>query len=320
MYMGHERVKTFQDSRRGILPGSMSERVAASPTTDPIVIFLDIEGMTCASCVNRIERYLTRTDGVTDAHVNLATERATVTVDPALVGRTELEHAVAAAGYDVRPAEPSDPSSLGTELGMGEAAVAQGAGAARPRHPGARLDRPRGRDDGRHALAGGHRRPDDDAELGPARAGHVRPDLGRRRLHPLGGAPGPPSIGEHGHARRGRDARGLGLQRRGHGRAGARHGCRHRAGHLLRLGRDDRRAHPCGSLARGADARTGGRRDGEPRRAAATDRARHPRRRPSRTCRSRMCVRATCCGSDPARRCPWTASSSTARRWSTSRC
>jgi copper chaperone CopZ len=28
--------------------------------------------MTCASCVNRIERYLRRTDGVTEAHVNLA--------------------------------------------------------------------------------------------------------------------------------------------------------------------------------------------------------------------------------------------------------
>ena len=150
----------------------------------------------------------------------------------------------------------------------------------------------RGRDDGRHALAGRHRRPDDDAELDPARAGHVRPVLGRRRLHPLGGAPGPPSIGEHGHARRGRDARGLGLQRRGHGRAGARHGCRHRAGHLLRLGRDDRRAHPCGSLARGADARTGWRRDGEPRRAAATDRARHPRHdRAGRADRGRACGR-----------------------------
>jgi Cu+-exporting ATPase len=86
----------------------MSEPHAAPLRTEPIVISLDIEGMTCASCVNRIERYLKRTDGVTEAHVNLATERASVTVDPALVGRTELERAVAAAGYDVRPAPAPD--------------------------------------------------------------------------------------------------------------------------------------------------------------------------------------------------------------------
>jgi Cu+-exporting ATPase len=69
----------------------------------PIEIVLPIEGMTCASCVNRIERYLNKTDGVVQANVNLATERATVTVDPAVAGRSELVAAVEAAGYDVRP-------------------------------------------------------------------------------------------------------------------------------------------------------------------------------------------------------------------------
>jgi P-type Cu+ transporter len=62
---------------------------------------LPIEGMTCASCVNRVERFLRKTDGVVDASVNLATERATVTFDPSLVGRSELERAVADAGYAV---------------------------------------------------------------------------------------------------------------------------------------------------------------------------------------------------------------------------
>ena len=46
--------------------------------------------MTCASCVNRIERFLRKTEGVVEANVNLATERATVRVDPALAGRAEL--------------------------------------------------------------------------------------------------------------------------------------------------------------------------------------------------------------------------------------
>ena len=72
-------------------------------TDQAIEIVLPIEGMTCASCVNRIERFLTKTPGVERAAVNLATERATVTVDPGIAGRDELVRAVEAAGYDVRP-------------------------------------------------------------------------------------------------------------------------------------------------------------------------------------------------------------------------
>jgi Cu+-exporting ATPase len=72
----------------------------------PIEIVLPIEGMTCASCVNRIERFLAKTPGVERAAVNLATERATVSVDPAVAGRDELVRAVEAAGYGVR-AEPA---------------------------------------------------------------------------------------------------------------------------------------------------------------------------------------------------------------------
>ncbi len=75
--------------------------------TDPRMtlteVQMDVEGMTCASCVNRIERFLKKTDGVIEASVNLATERATVRFDPARAGRTELVKAVEAAGYDVRP-------------------------------------------------------------------------------------------------------------------------------------------------------------------------------------------------------------------------
>src|SRR5688572_33117203 len=62
---------------------------------------LPVVGMTCASCVNRIERFLGRADGVTDASVNLATERATVHFDPAVIDRTGIVAAIEAAGYDV---------------------------------------------------------------------------------------------------------------------------------------------------------------------------------------------------------------------------
>ena len=75
---------------------------AASEPQHPIEIVLPIEGMTCASCVNRIERFLNKTPGVEQAAVNLATERATVFVNPAEVGRDELVKAVEAAGYEVK--------------------------------------------------------------------------------------------------------------------------------------------------------------------------------------------------------------------------
>src|SRR5260221_3234330 len=75
----------------------------AGPAATSARITLPIAGMTCASCVNRIERFLLKTDGVLDASVNLGTERATVTVDPTRAGRDELVGAVEAAGYQVRP-------------------------------------------------------------------------------------------------------------------------------------------------------------------------------------------------------------------------
>ena len=72
-----------------------------------IELTLPIEGMTCASCVNRVERYLRKTSGVLEANVNLATELARVRFDPTVVGRDELNRAVVAAGYAVRPEAPA---------------------------------------------------------------------------------------------------------------------------------------------------------------------------------------------------------------------
>jgi len=71
-----------------------------------------VEGMTCASCVNRIERYLRKIDGVVEANVNLATESASVRFDPALVKLDDLRSAVEAAGYEARieRAETSGPA------------------------------------------------------------------------------------------------------------------------------------------------------------------------------------------------------------------
>ena len=89
--------------------------VAVDPRRLPIELVLPIEGMTCASCVNRIERFLKKTPGVQEASVNLATERATVLVDPTLAGRDEIANAVRAAGYDLKP-ETTAPGAAAAPL------------------------------------------------------------------------------------------------------------------------------------------------------------------------------------------------------------
>ena len=68
----------------------------------------DVSGMTCASCVGRVEKALAKTPGVLDASVNLATEKASVRY---LVGETEvrdLHRAVESAGYGVTDSGESD--------------------------------------------------------------------------------------------------------------------------------------------------------------------------------------------------------------------
>ncbi len=62
---------------------------------------LPLLGMTCANCANTIERRLNKVDGVLEASVNYANEKATVTFAPGAVTRADLVAAVRKAGYDV---------------------------------------------------------------------------------------------------------------------------------------------------------------------------------------------------------------------------
>ncbi len=71
---------------------------------------LPIEGMTCASCVGRVERVLKAVPGVEAVAVNLATERASITTNGA-VERAKLVDAVEMAGYGV-PAAPATESRV----------------------------------------------------------------------------------------------------------------------------------------------------------------------------------------------------------------
>ena len=65
-------------------------------------ITIAIGGMTCAACVNRIEKGLSKIEGVIEAQVNLATERATVLYHSEKAGKPEFRKTVEALGYEIR--------------------------------------------------------------------------------------------------------------------------------------------------------------------------------------------------------------------------
>lgn len=62
---------------------------------------LPITGMTCANCVATVERNIKKVDGVSQAAVNLSSERATVEYDPNLVTLDDVIQRVRRAGYDI---------------------------------------------------------------------------------------------------------------------------------------------------------------------------------------------------------------------------
>jgi len=77
------------------------ERLGYEPAVATVT--LHVLEMSCASCVEAIEKSLARVDGVLSANVNLATEEATVKFIPTVVTREGIVQAVRGAGYDVAP-------------------------------------------------------------------------------------------------------------------------------------------------------------------------------------------------------------------------
>ncbi len=111
---------------------------ATEPTGGPRRISLDVEGMTCASCVNRIERYLRKVDGVDEANVNLATERATVIARPTVTVE-QIIAAVEAAGYEATLRLDGTPvETPAMSAGAASAAAAPAAAPAAAARPGER--------------------------------------------------------------------------------------------------------------------------------------------------------------------------------------
>ena len=80
-----------------------------TPTsTPPSTLNLSIGGMTCASCVGRVERALKKVPGVQEATVNLATESAHITYAAAEPLEPRLRRAVRDAGYEPRTEAQAD--------------------------------------------------------------------------------------------------------------------------------------------------------------------------------------------------------------------
>ena len=97
-----ERARVAYDGQPGTAAALVEAVSRAGYAAATQVIDLSVSGMTCASCVGRVERALQRVPGVVGAEVNLATERARVTA-AADVSAEQLAEAVGKAGYQAAP-------------------------------------------------------------------------------------------------------------------------------------------------------------------------------------------------------------------------
>ena len=87
--------------------GQAATATVAAPSAKNLVT-LNVSGMTCASCVERVARALTRAPGVQRANVNLATERAQVYLEPGVTDITPLLISVDEIGYGAELAQASE--------------------------------------------------------------------------------------------------------------------------------------------------------------------------------------------------------------------
>ena len=86
-------------------------------------VTLPITGMTCASCVARVEKALKSVPGVEQANVNLATEKATLEFDPHRVAIADLRKAVEGAGYGIGEEPISEIATTAEKGKQGEIAA-----------------------------------------------------------------------------------------------------------------------------------------------------------------------------------------------------
>lgn len=79
-------------------------------------ISLPVEGMTCASCVARVEKTVSKVEGIKNVSVNLATEKVSFDYDPELVDLKDLAARIEDAGYKLDITETTNEEISETEL------------------------------------------------------------------------------------------------------------------------------------------------------------------------------------------------------------
>ena len=79
-------------------------------------INLDIKGMNCASCVNRIEKSLKKDPGIISASVNLATEKANIEYDTAKLDINKILNLISSAGYEAKVSLPREKENKENKL------------------------------------------------------------------------------------------------------------------------------------------------------------------------------------------------------------
>ncbi len=95
---------TFDNAH--VIPGQVIERIRQAGYDVPTATLdLPITGMTCANCAKAVKRALSKVDGVVDADVSYATERAAVTLAVGTADKHDLIMAVERAGYGVVEAD-----------------------------------------------------------------------------------------------------------------------------------------------------------------------------------------------------------------------
>jgi len=92
-------------------------------TFSPSTLDLGVGGMTCASCVSRVEKALKKIPGVQDATVNLATESARVVYAPSAQMDAQIRRAVRNAGYEPVSPEEVMPEDLSPWAGFAPVAI-----------------------------------------------------------------------------------------------------------------------------------------------------------------------------------------------------
>lgn len=79
-------------------------------------ISLPVEGMTCASCVARVEKTVSKVEGIKNVSVNLATEKVSFDYDPELVDLKDVAARIEDAGYKLDITETTNEEISETEL------------------------------------------------------------------------------------------------------------------------------------------------------------------------------------------------------------